>query len=55
MGTLFMNLQAIEEKPILIAFAGGQDAIDNEDLSDEEIIQIGLSNHLMLTIIIHFI
>ena len=46
MGTIYMNLQAVEERPILIAFAGGQDAIDNEDLSDEEIIQIGLSNHL---------
>ena len=43
MGTIYMNLHAVEERPILIAFAGGQDAIDNEDLSDEEIIQIGLS------------
>ena len=46
MGTTYMNLQAVEERPILIAFAGGQDAIDNEDLSDEEIIQIGLSRHI---------
>ena len=43
MGTIYMNLHAVEERPILIAFAGGQDAIDNEDLGDEEIIQIGLS------------
>ena len=48
MGTIYMNLQAVEERPILIAFAGGQDAIDNEDLSDEEIIQIGLSEIIQL-------
>ena len=46
MGTTYMSLQAVEQRPILIAFAGGQDAIDNEDLSDEEIIQIGSCHHV---------
>ena len=37
---MYLNLHVLEERPVLIAFAGGQDAIDDEDLSDEEIIQI---------------
>ena len=41
-GTSFLNLQPLEQRPILIAFPAGQDAIDDEDLSDEEIVQISM-------------
>ena len=38
---VFENLNSIQEKPILVAFEGGENAIEDENLSDEEIVQIG--------------
>ena len=50
--TMYLNLHGLDSRPILMVFIGGQDSIDNEELSDEEVIQI--SNYAFLSIITQF-